>query len=461
MHPIHRCRWGALLACCLLCLLAACGSNAPSPPSSSSSNTPAANGTTVAGQKPGTPPSSTAPSTTTAMPPTQTDCPAAGTARALVTAPLALGSHQNFVYQVNEGPYNAPTFGTLKRYDAVTGQKTEIVKLAHTIVSLGQVSADGEWLLFVASTGGQNKLQVVRMDGQGLQTLYCLSAGSNGQQFSPLQWSTDQRKIAFSLFDSGSHTENIYLLNTGDGTIQTLFTTSAAPGSGVNLRTWLDNTRLYVTNTPIDQPPDTLYILDTNKGPNQHMSDLTTVFHGPPTIGDFDSSYNGAQLFIDHSGCGMGGCYPPSDIITLPATGGSQHTIMHNASYNMAAVRAISQQQLLVVIKNDVPNVTGIPPADRSHNGLWIMNTDGTGLRRLTTEGTSESTSLNSFSQYPWSNVSRDGSTYALLVIKTLNPGTNPLSYTLLIGNLNGGTPLTIASIADGTTLDMVGWTTL
>src|SRR5581483_3908914 len=343
MHTIHRNRWGVLLSCCLLCLLAACGSNAPSSPSSSS-NTPAANGTTVTGQKPGTPPSSTAPSTTSAVPPTQTDCPAAGTARALVAAPLALGSHQNFVYQVNEGPYNAPTFGTLKRYDVVTGQKTEIVKLAHTVVSGGQVSNDGQWLLFVALTGGQNKLQAVRVDGQGLQTLYCNSASL---RLGSLQWSTNQRMIAFSLFDDNHRTESIELLNTGSGALQTLFTVSAAPGSGVNLSTWLDNTHLYLTNTPIDQPPDTLYILDTNKGAGQHMSDLTTVFHGPPSFGDFDSSFDGTQLFIDHSGCGMGGCNPPSDIIAMPATGGAQHTIMHNASYNMAAVRVIGQHQLL------------------------------------------------------------------------------------------------------------------
>ncbi len=89
------------------------------------------------------------------------------------------------------------------------------------------------------------------------------------------------------------------------------------------------------------------------------------------------------------------------------------------------------------------------------------MNTDGTGLRRLTADGTNESSGLNSFSQYPWSNVSRDGSMYALQIIKVLNPGTNNISYTLLVGILNGGTPLTIASIADGTTLDMVGWTTM
>lgn len=458
MHTIHRNRWGGLLACCFLCLLAACSSSTPSslPPS----NTPTANATVTPGQTPGTPPSSASPSATSAMPPTQTDCPAAGTARALVTAPLSLGSHQNFVYEVNEGSFNAPTFGTLKRYDVVTGQKTEIVKLAHTVVSLGQVSADGQWLLFVALTNGQSKLQAVRMDGQGLQTLYCQTNG-NIPQFGPLQWSTNQKMIAFSLLSANRATQNIYLLNTSNGTIQTLFTTSTGPGSGVNLRTWLDNTRLYLTNMPIDQPPDTLYILDTSKGANQHMSDLITVFHGPPSFGDFDSSFDGTQLFIDHSGCGMGGCYPPSDIIALPAVGGSQHTIMHNAAYNMMTVRAINQHQLLLVIKNEVPNVSGIPPADRTHNGLWIMNTDGSGLRRLTADGTNESSGLNSASQYPWSNVARDGSMYATQIIKVLNPGSNTQSYTLLIGSLNGNAPTTVASIADGTILDMVGWTTM
>src|SRR6202007_599555 len=57
-------------------------------------------------------------------------CPAAGTAHAAVMPSIPLGSDANVVYFVNEGTPGAPTFGTLKRYDTVTGQKTEIVKMA-------------------------------------------------------------------------------------------------------------------------------------------------------------------------------------------------------------------------------------------------------------------------------------------------------------------------------------------
>ena len=93
---------------------------------------------------------------------------------------LALGNHQNIVYIVNEFQAQTPTFGTLKRLDIKTGAKTEIVKIAGISISDAQVSADGQWILFVSVTTNQDKLQLVRMDGQGLQTLYCASPASNG-----------------------------------------------------------------------------------------------------------------------------------------------------------------------------------------------------------------------------------------------------------------------------------------
>ena len=107
----------------------------------------------------------------TAHPTISTNCPAPGTARAAVMPPITLGTHPNIVYIVNEGTQAQPTFGTLKRNDIVTGNKVEIVKMAKTTVSEAQVSANGQWLLFVAQVSGQNKLQLVRMDGHFLQTL--------------------------------------------------------------------------------------------------------------------------------------------------------------------------------------------------------------------------------------------------------------------------------------------------
>src|SRR5438067_3252684 len=116
----------------------------------------------------------------TQMPVTKTSCPADGTARAAVMRPLRLGKHGNVVYIYNEIPLNTSTaFGHLKRYDVVTGQKTELVTSGIAIQS-AQVSADGQWVLFLSTPDPRIDpqhsalLQLVRMDGQGLQTLYCL-----------------------------------------------------------------------------------------------------------------------------------------------------------------------------------------------------------------------------------------------------------------------------------------------
>ncbi len=109
-----------------------------------------------------------------------TTCPANGTARPAVMMPLALGSHRNIVYVYNEiPPHTTISYGHIKRYDVTTGQKTTIVTSGLSIQH-AQVSADGQWVLFLSQVdprGDPNHsamLQLVRMDGQGLQTLYCL-----------------------------------------------------------------------------------------------------------------------------------------------------------------------------------------------------------------------------------------------------------------------------------------------
>src|SRR5258708_33469009 len=184
-----------LLVTALIFLLAACQTSIPrttangTPTSTTTSSTPGATSTAS-----GAPPP---------VPTTTTSCPPAGAARAAVMATLALGHHPNIVYIVNQGTSDAPGLGTLKRFDATTGLKTEIINLSSTYISEAQLSADGQWLLFVAISGGQAKLQMVRMDGQGLQTLYCASPDGGARLESALshgQWSTNQTLIIFSHF---------------------------------------------------------------------------------------------------------------------------------------------------------------------------------------------------------------------------------------------------------------------
>ena len=377
----------------------------------------------------------------TLRPAITTNCPSPVTANAAVMPSMTLGSHSNIVYIVNEGTPSQPTFGTLKRYDVVTGGKVEIVKLASTFISEAQVSADGQWLLFVAHVSGQAKLQLVRMDGQFLQTLYC---GAPGE----VQWSTNQQLVLFS--DSGL----IYLLNVTNGVLQAELSFSRG-GDVVHLRTWLDQTRAYVTLQPPTQaPPEMLAILDTSKGPGQIVQDLQVAFDAStstPFCWDFDSSFDAKNLFVSQcnatnsSGSGNAPAQGPSVITLRPATGGSSYTYLYvDQGLAFTTIRAASSSTLLFIVGNMAGNT--------SQNGLWKVGTDGSNPVRLTSSG-----QLNQFTQFPWSNVSRDGSRYALQIV---NSGSSGTIYTMEYGSLSGGSPVVFASITN-VQLATVGWTTM
>jgi hypothetical protein len=370
-----------------------------------------------------------------------------------VLAPLALGQHPTIVYIVATpgASTSVPASTTLYRYDVTTGVKTPILQVTNESISQAQISADGQWVLFVSNTASASgRLQLVRMDGQGLQTLYCDSTSSN------FQWSTDQKLIAFES-KSGS-TGFVKLLRVADGSIQTALTQPLNTPYAYQLRTWLDTTRLYLTRYDTDVPPDALAILDLNKGLHQTINDLVAVVNRQPgQFQDFDSSYDGKQVFVAHSPCAYN-CSGPGNITTEPALGGAQQPIFTSPAYSIVKVRAVTQKSLLFLVANSgFPNQSS---GDLSHNGLWTIHTDGTGLTRLTTDSATLATHLNTDSQYPWSNVSRDGTLYAVEQ-QTIQKSGTPGPATLLFGSLNGGTPTTFASASNGTGLSIVGWTTM
>ena len=466
MYLVRSCSFlSTILGCCLVFLLAACGSGG-----SKTSATPTTTGNTPtagASATPGTTPPANG-GTTAPVPPTLTSCPATGTARAAIMPPLALGNHQNIVYIVNEFQAQAPTFGTLKRLDVTTGAKTEVVKIADISISDAQISADGQWILFVSVTANQDKLQLVRVDGQALQTLYCAAPASNGANpssaLSNIEWSVNQQLTVFNSYTGAA--SYLYLLNMPNGTLQTEISTV----SGVidTPLTWLDNTRLYVNGPEVDAPPQALYILDTTKGAYQNPNNLLKVFDATSVTGatnfcwNADSNFNGTNLFTSQctttpnpSGPGIGSQSGSSTINVRPATGGMQQKIFTSQNMAITAVRSISQTTLLLLINNNGLGTN----VDTSQNGLWKVNTNGSGLTRLTTSGAGVSggpTLLCQFTQYPWSNVSRDGSMFAIQQ-NTANGQTQ----SLLFGLISGGTPTTFASISGETQLSIAGWTTM
>ncbi len=388
----------------------------------------------------------TAVSTTQGMPATQTSCPPTGTARGFVSAPLALGNDPTIVYIVNEGPSDAPTFGTLKLYDTNTGNKVEINKTANTRIDEAQVSRDGQWVLFSADVAGQFELRVVRMDGQGLQTLFCAPPGA---RIFGAQWSENQQLV---VFDVGQNSGGVttYLLHMDSGSLQTELVT-ASVGLAYFPRTWLDKTRVLMTGFAqnADALPQNVYILDANKGANQPVSNLQQVVTLGQPCWNFDSSVDSTKLFVNQ--CTPGQPDGSSTVGVQPATGGTLNTFFTSSILAINTVRVIdlTSTYLLATATNIEPGVS----SNTSNDGLYKLKTDGSAPLRLTSNNAGETSNLNSFSQYTWSNVSRDGSMYAL-EISNFSTST----YTLIYGSLNGGTPTSFAS-SPRTVLEIAGWT--
>lgn len=429
--------------------------------------------------------------TSTASPAHSADCPAPGTARVAVLPTFSAGNDQNVVYILNSG-----SAATLQRYDVTTGVTTQVINLAQTGISAAEsasdaagassgggsnqtsisdaaLSPDGHWILFVALTAAQTRLQLVRLDGQDLQTLYCLSVASNGATpLSNIQWSPDQHLVAFDSYLGGSSsyisnggpggaTNQVNLLNLSSGAVQTLFANEFDyPAVG-----WLDNTRLYLRGPTVDGPSPALYLLDLSRGLNQSQNDLLTVFQASVTNPCWDaaSSADRTKVFVSQCTYTNTGNTPgpgwdtqegPGNLSVVSSTGGALQSLYTNTTLGLVGVRAVTPTILLVLVNNYSANGS----ADTSQNGLWTLSTTGSSFTRLATQGTNQQDRLNSFAQDPWANGSRDGQFYALAVNDT---GTS--SDSLVFGKLSGGTPKTVATAPTGgsvPSLALVGWTT-
>ncbi len=454
-----------LLLCALLIMLTACTSLPGGSGGGQSTPTPVTG--TAASSTPG---QTAASPTTVAMPPTQTSCPAAQTARAAVMRPLALGTHANLVYIYNEVPKNTSTaFGRLRRYDMTTRQKTELVTSGIEILQ-AQVSNDGQWVLFLSRPdprGGSSvvMLQLVRMDGQGLQTLLCLpynmaGGGPLGAPSISVQWSVDQRSILISYAALGSTNQassTITLLNVSTGALKTLFHDQNDQLYVYNVVTWLDNTRAYIVKQGLEgpTPPETVFLLDTSTATAARPG-LVTILTSPTRFSDnsLDSSFDGTQLYSSY--CLEAASPFRTNIQVGAATGGARHSIFQEEPADcVQVVRAVKANMLLLLVV--VSNGTG------GSTQVWTMSLPGNSMRTLTTltsalpGASSQSYALNQNSQFPWSNVSRDGGIYALQEVNS-----SAHTQSIVIASLSGGNPTSIATTNPGnSSLSLAGWTTL
>jgi hypothetical protein len=377
------------------------------------------------------------------------DCPSAGQGRAANMPGITLGNRQEIVTY-----HNAEGTATIQEFDVQNKTSSPIVSMAGETIQSAQLSQDGQWVLFVAETSGVWALQLVRVDGQDVQTLYCAPASLQ----LVAQWSPNQRQIIFS--QGSTDKTQLFLLNPASGALQLEYANTE--GGGLEPITWLDNSHVYVAMVnggPLYQPDD-LFVLDTSKGANQSQSDLKMLMGIGDDQWSFDCSLDGKTAYFTSSKEPPRADALQSVIYAQPALSGNfTNSIFVSTTLFVTVVRVINATTLMIV-SDDPEN------PQSSTNGLYTVRTNGSGLKQLVStpaepsSWTRPATSgqldkdlysssqqpswiFNSFSQYTWSNFSRNGEYYV-----------DGFSY----GSFNGG-PLT----AYGGQLweDMlVGWTT-
>ena len=450
----------------LLMLLTAC-SSLPAGSGSNSIPTPGVGGSNNRTSSSG----KNNPGQTAPMPQTQTACPAANTARAAVMRPLALGSHQNLVYIYNEVPQHTSTaFGHLRRYDATNGQKADIITSGIQILQ-AQVSSDGQWMLFLSMPDPRGRanvvmLQLVRLDGQGLQTLMCLpysgsGGGPLGKPAISFQWSVDERSIllSYDVLDPTTYkaTSMITVLNISTGALKPIFRDQGDDLYTYSLVTWLDNTKAYIIKQGNEgpTPPATVFLINTATATVAHpglVPILTTVTRFSNY--SFDTSSDGTQLYSSY--CLQAASPFNTTIQVGPAMGGVRHTIFQEQPADCVQVlRTIKPDTLLLLVV--------VSHATMSSIQIWTMSLPGGSMRVLTQLTSSlpgasnQSYALNETSQFPWSNVSRDGRTYALQEVDA-----SAQTQSIVMASLKGGKPTTIATTNPGSSsVSLAGWTTM
>ncbi len=370
------------------------------------------------------------------FPPTGNGATPTPTEQTATPTPVHADQYLIYVYK------DAANVWHLQRYNTRTGQKTDIYRTDAGQITEAQISADGQRILFLTElypamqTNGSARLQVIERGGQGLETLYTVA---NGKSVRGLEWSPDQRFIAFE------QDRNVYLLTVATRT--TRLVVPAHGDQGFMPRTWLDTTRLYLSPfVGSELPPLNLSLLDITTMAVRQVLSLPTLG------GDFDSSIDASTLYTSQYVFAMPTATGPASIEARPATGGQATTIYRSAAYAITALRVASPTWLLFIIHN-----TGAGNVDSSHNGLWKIKTDGTGLSRLTSEISDERTMFPTFTQYVWSTISRDGTLYAVKTVQTTGPGATA---SLLFGSMSGGKPAVVSTGA-ASTLEIVGWTTM
>jgi hypothetical protein len=405
--------------------------------------------------------------TPTPMPaPTEANqrCPASGSGRAAVM-PAMPASHRTspvFVYAYNHTDSHQPAhdIATLIRYDRSNGNKIEIATFPHSRLYNAQLSADGQWILFGHGLdSGQQELQMVRLDGRELQTLYCVSKDT---EMGGIAWSPDQKTVAFSelISQQRKYTGTLKLLQLATGklavAVEQQKTTDALKPFAFPEQ-WLDNTHLYVSEEPLagEVYGSNISLLDVTKGLPQSISNLPRLVTANLPFFSFALSLDRRMLYssqcVDQGASMQVEFYGPSRVSVQPALGGPKK-IIFQTPMAVTGIHAVSSTTLLLIVnRSQAPGDQNVKA--RAQNGLWKINTDGTGLSLVWHTDGQQKISFNE-------NIA--GNTFAissqgLYVIQLTNENGNQL---LNLRSLSDNRNQIIAQASGEETVTPVGWST-
>lgn len=347
--------------------------------------------------------------------------------------PLSGPTDPAVFYVTGGGGYQSvPIHTSLVRYDLATGKTTTLLQTpSDAAIISATLSPDKQWLLLRVATQNLQKieLQVIRTDGSMLQTVYeaCATGISFGNGMDA--WSPNGQEVVVS-----DPATSLSVLDLTSGTMQRF----VLPNNGslsYSPAFWSDNQHLVIMRSDSANAARVeLELLDISKGTHPTASDLTQITSIPTFCGKFAPGGNGSQVFTSSCTALNGNCQGqqvqgPSSVNMIPASGGATRTVYRSQSQAVTAIAAAGPSSLLIYIETT--------RGDLSQDGLWKINTDGSGLTRLTTTRalTCE------YVQYPYSltQVSSDSTRYALLFM-------DGAEQKLIVGSLAGGAPTTITA---------------